>query len=247
MIRGRATALEIQCDVQAALGHEPVDLLLKNCKMVNVYSREIHDSDIAIYRGRIVAIREGFFSGRATNILDLNGSFAAPALVDSYFADDGTIPPASVVRGTGLAVNASEYSNRMLRDHEIAAEFSQVKRAVRIGKTVFLDESIGAAKLAQLLSDICASGIDYSNLCFAASNPSSADKAAHPINLALQSGFSAPEAFQIAALNPATHFCIDDLTGSLAPGRRADILVFDSLEKFRPARMIRSGDQVQQI
>ena len=44
--------------VRVAMGREPADLMLRDCRIVNVYSGEIHPADIAIRHGVIVAIRE---------------------------------------------------------------------------------------------------------------------------------------------------------------------------------------------
>ncbi|MEJ0000934.1 MAG: amidohydrolase family protein [Verrucomicrobiota bacterium] len=243
MIRQPIAAVEIAHQVQAARGQRPVDLLLRNCQLINVYSNDIHTGDLAIVGGRIVAIRDAFL-GRATNILEAEECFVAPALVDSSFAESIGFDERALPRGTGSILGAGDVSGQTLRDHEIVTTFDEARRSVREGKTAFLDERIGAAPMTSLLAEIRHAGIDCSHICFAVDpqKPLSGDE--HPIRLAVRGGFSVPEAFQMGALNPAAHFGLDDVIGSLVPARRADILLFDRLDDFRPARMILQGWEV---
>lgn len=44
--------------INIALGKEKADLVIKNCKVVNVYNHEIIEEDIAISDGTIVAVGE---------------------------------------------------------------------------------------------------------------------------------------------------------------------------------------------
>ena len=55
--------------VSTALGREPASLLLRNCRLVNVYSEEIYSTDIAIRGNRIAAISPGSVS-RDETIMD---------------------------------------------------------------------------------------------------------------------------------------------------------------------------------
>ncbi|MDY0131112.1 MAG: adenine deaminase [Desulforegulaceae bacterium] len=56
------------------------DLLLKNLKVVNVYTDEIEKKDIAIKNGMIIGFGDYF----AKEEIDCKGFFAAPGLVDSH-------------------------------------------------------------------------------------------------------------------------------------------------------------------
>jgi adenine deaminase len=64
-----------------ARGDAPADLLLTNGQIVNVFSGQIERADIAIAGDRIAGIGPGY---RAHHIVDLNGSFVAPGLIDSH-------------------------------------------------------------------------------------------------------------------------------------------------------------------
>jgi adenine deaminase len=72
--------LNLQELITAARGEITVDLLLKNCKVVNLLSAEIVPTDIAIHDGKIV----GFGDYAAKETIDLKGLYAAPGLIDGH-------------------------------------------------------------------------------------------------------------------------------------------------------------------
>ena len=66
--------------IRAAHGEKPVDLLLTNAQIVNVFSGEVVTDAIAISDGMIV----GFGSYEAKKVVDLNGRYVAPGFIDSH-------------------------------------------------------------------------------------------------------------------------------------------------------------------
>ena len=58
--------------IEVARGEKEADLLLKNGKLINVFSGEIYETDVAIYKGIIVGLGEGY---QAKNIIDINGKY----------------------------------------------------------------------------------------------------------------------------------------------------------------------------
>ena len=73
--------MELNNLVRAARGDAPADLVLRNAKLVNVYSGEIYPADVAIAGERIVGIGDGY---TARKEIDLQGSYLAPALIDAH-------------------------------------------------------------------------------------------------------------------------------------------------------------------
>jgi adenine deaminase len=65
----------------ASRGDIPSDLLLRNARLINVFSGEIQQTDIAIHADRIAAIGPGY---SAKETLDLDGAFVAPGLIDGH-------------------------------------------------------------------------------------------------------------------------------------------------------------------
>jgi len=72
--------MTIEQRIAVARGDQPADLLLRNGKIVNVYSGEILDSDIAVADGHIA----GFGPREAHAEVDLGGRFVAPGYVDAH-------------------------------------------------------------------------------------------------------------------------------------------------------------------
>jgi adenine deaminase len=80
----------------AAQGEEPTDLLLENARLVNVLSGEIHETAIAIDGARIAGIGKGY---RAKKVLDLEGKFVAPGLIDAHVhIESSMVPPQAFAR-----------------------------------------------------------------------------------------------------------------------------------------------------
>jgi adenine deaminase len=63
------------------------------------------------------------------------------------------------------------------------------------------------------------------------------------VRKAIRLGLDPILAIQMATLNAAEYFRLDDL-GAIAPGYRADIVVFDHLSRFRIKRVFKNGQQV---
>lgn len=63
------------------------------------------------------------------------------------------------------------------------------------------------------------------------------------VRRAVEGGVNPIKAIQIASLNTAEYFKIQDL-GAIAPGYRADLLVFDDLLSFQPKMVLKSGKVV---
>lgn len=64
-----------------ARGDQPADLLLRNGRVVNVFSGDIEDSDVALVGGRIAGVGAGY---SAVESVDLQGAFIAPGLIDAH-------------------------------------------------------------------------------------------------------------------------------------------------------------------
>jgi len=72
--------MELKRRIDVAAGRQPADLVLKNGRIVNVLSCEIHEGDVAIAGDRIVGI--GDYEGR--EVLDLKGQYICPGFIDGH-------------------------------------------------------------------------------------------------------------------------------------------------------------------
>lgn len=102
--------------IAVARGEEPADLLLKNARLVNVLSGEIHPADIALFAGRVV----GFGEYRAREAIDLEGRFVCPGLIDAHVhLESSMVQPAEFARAvlphgtTAVVCDPHEIANVM--------------------------------------------------------------------------------------------------------------------------------------
>ncbi len=72
--------MDLSQKIAVAMGQEPVDLLLKNCRIVNVFSGSIHDGSIAVKDGRIV----GFGDYESQTVVDIEGRYVCPGFIDGH-------------------------------------------------------------------------------------------------------------------------------------------------------------------
>lgn len=73
--------------INLAAGRKNVELVLKNCKVVNVFSNEVIQGDIAIDTGIIIGI--GSYTGETE--IDIKGQYVSPGLVDGHVHIESTM------------------------------------------------------------------------------------------------------------------------------------------------------------
>lgn len=74
-----------------ARGDEPADVLIRNARVLNVLSGEIHAADVAVAEGRVVG-----FSGReAARVVEADGRYLCPGFIDGHIHIESTLlsPP----------------------------------------------------------------------------------------------------------------------------------------------------------
>lgn len=66
--------------IEVSSGRKKADLLIKNCKIVDVYNSKIYNGDIAVVNGRIAGV------GRyeAEEVVDAEESYAVPGFIDAH-------------------------------------------------------------------------------------------------------------------------------------------------------------------
>ena len=100
--------------ISIARGAEPADLVLENGRLVNVFSGEIHTTDIAISGSRIVGLGTGY---HAREVTDMGGRYVCPGFIDAHVhIESALVPPrqfAQVVLPHGVTTAVTD-------PHEIA-------------------------------------------------------------------------------------------------------------------------------
>jgi adenine deaminase len=105
--------------IRIASGDGKADLLIKNGRVVDVFSGQIEKKDVAVYGGMIV----GFGDYRARRVIDVKNDFLCPGLIDGHVHIESsmvTIPEfarAVVPKGTtSVIIDPHEIANVLGRD-----------------------------------------------------------------------------------------------------------------------------------
>jgi len=127
-------------------------------------------------------------------------------------------------------------------DHECTT-VEEMQEKLRLGMYVFLRESTNAHNLVPLLAGL--TGANSHHVCFCTDDREPADLLSeghidHLIRLAVAEGVAPVLAIKMATLNPAEYFRLYD-RGGIAPGKRADLVVFSDLKNIRAEMVFRGG------
>jgi adenine deaminase len=99
--------------IRVARGTMPADLVLKNGRIVNVFSSEIHAGDVAICGSRIAGV--GDYEGRRE--IDLEGAYILPGLIDGHMHIESTMV---TVQEFARSVSPRGTTSVVADPHEIA-------------------------------------------------------------------------------------------------------------------------------
>ncbi len=105
--------MEISNLIQAARGQVPAELLLKNARVVNVFTGEIEETCIAISHSRVVGLGEY----DARKVTDVKGAYVCPGFIDAHVhIESALVPPYEFAR----AVVPHGVTTVVTDPHEIA-------------------------------------------------------------------------------------------------------------------------------
>jgi adenine deaminase len=130
-------------------------------------------------------------------------------------------------------------------DHECVT-VEEAREKLRVGLTIFLREASNARNLRDLLPLVTPANERRLCLCTDDRHPidllgeGSID---HLVRLAIAGGIDPVTAIRMATLNTAEHYRLRD-RGAVAPGRRADLIVFSDLSSPRAEEVFVSGELV---
>jgi adenine deaminase len=87
--------MELAEFIKAARGDAPADTLLKNARVVNVFTGDIQHTHIAIVESRIV----GLGDYQAREVIDLQGRYVCPGFIDAHVhIESAMVPPNEYAR-----------------------------------------------------------------------------------------------------------------------------------------------------
>jgi adenine deaminase len=132
-------------------------------------------------------------------------------------------------------------------DHESTTAAEMLEK-LRLGMRVFIRESTAAKNLRALLPAVTPQNSRRCAFCTDDRHPADLldeGHLDHLIRLAVAGGLDPVTAIQMATLNAAEWFRLRD-RGAVAPGLRADLVVFSDLKNFRPEMVFSAGRLVAQ-
>ena len=132
-------------------------------------------------------------------------------------------------------------------DHECTTA-AEMREKLRLGMRVFIRESTAAKNLRALIPAITPQNSRRCAFCTDDRHPADLldeGHLDHLIRLAVAEGLDPVTAIQMATLNAAEWFRLRD-RGAIAPGLRADLVVFSDLKNFRPEMVFSAGHLVAQ-
>ncbi len=130
-------------------------------------------------------------------------------------------------------------------DHE-CTELEEAEEKRRKGMWIFIREGSASRNLAALIGTVLLHGTDRVALCTDDREPETLLHSGHAndcVRLAVAAGARVEDALVMVTSNPAEYHHFDHL-GWLAPGYQADVLCFDNLSSFEPARVFQAGKLV---
>ncbi|MDQ7844130.1 MAG: adenine deaminase [Armatimonadota bacterium] len=127
-------------------------------------------------------------------------------------------------------------------DHECTTPQEALEK-LRRGLVIMIREATGARNLAALLPLVTPGNARRFVFCTDDRNPLHLLEEGHIDSMVRQAiglGLDPILAIQLATLNPAEYFGLHD-RGAVAPGKRADLIVFDEMSAPRPRLVYRNG------
>ena len=127
-------------------------------------------------------------------------------------------------------------------DHECISKEQALDR-LRAGIKVMLREGTAAKNMRSLLPTVNPDTAPYFMFCADDKIPAELLDSGYinyMVKTAIEEGVSVANALQIATINAARHYGIKD-AGAILPGRRADLLVFDNLDEWKPRQVYKDG------
>lgn len=133
-------------------------------------------------------------------------------------------------------------------DHECVTKEEMLAR-LRVGMRVLVREGSTERNVDALIRGALEMQCSTENLCFCTDDKHASEiqeegHINYNVRRAIALGMEPMQAIQMATINAARHFRLDDEIGSITPGRLADILLVDDLHAMQPKAVFYEGKLV---
>lgn len=135
-------------------------------------------------------------------------------------------------------------------DHECVNVNEMIER-LKVGMKVFIREGSSERNVDELVKGVLEKKLDTSNLMFCTDDKHAREIQVeghinYNISRAIELGLDPMKSVQMATVNTAKHFRMEDEIGSITPGRLADIILVEDWHDMKPDIVIFEGNVVAQ-
>ena len=163
-----------------------------------------------------------------------------------------TLQHRKIVNGHAIGRIGQElnvYASAGMSDDHECVTYEHLLERVQLGMTVMLREGSTERNVEELIKGVIKNGLSHEHLIFCTDDKHAIDireegHINYNVNKAISLGMPPMQAIQIATLNSARHFRLEDEIGSITPGRLADILLIKDLSNITPNKVIYEGKVV---
>ncbi|AZV57852.1 adenine deaminase [Clostridium sp. AWRP] len=157
-----------------------------------------------------------------------------------------------IINGHAIGItgkNLNVYAASGMSDDHECVSFEELLERIRLGMDIFIREGSSERNVEKLIKGIVDKKLSFEHLMFCTDDKHASDiknegHINYNVNKAISLGVSPINAIQMATINAAKHFRVEDEIGSITPGRKADILVVESLENIEPSMVFFEGKLV---
>jgi len=250
-----------------AMGDKKADLILNNCNLLSVYTREvIPKTQIAITGDRIAYVGPdaSHAMGPKTRIIDVKNRFVSPGFADPHLHIDQFVLPSEFAKQALLCGVTSLFSDPIdvvsvgggrgfreflrlgeglpIRIFQVVPGGLPVDAKFSNGNTMSLSETKSAIRHPHVLG--LGEVFSWTKVTLREPKTMSISKFGHIdhcIRESIKLGLEPIDAIIMASKNNFDYYNMGRDLGGIAPGKLADILIFKDLRSFRPAHVFVGG------
>ena len=160
-----------------------------------------------------------------------------------------TLSKRKIVNGHAIGRLGQElnvYASSGISDDHECVNFEELLSRLQVGMKVLIREGSTERNLDELITGVLEKGLGFDNLMFCTDDKHASEiKEEGHINYnvtrSIKLGVKPMQAIQIATVNAAKHFRLEDEIGSITPGRLADIILVDNIDVIKPTAVFFEG------
>ena len=145
-----------------------------------------------------------------------------------------------------LGQQLNVYASSGISDDHECVNVQEMKERLKVGMKVLIREGSSERNVDELVTGIVKEHLRTDNLMFCTDDKHAREIQTeghinYNVSRAIELGMDPMDAVQMATVNTAKHFRLEDELGSITPGRLADILLVDDIREIKPETVIFEG------